>query len=445
MRSSPTTVNLAQGRSAPNRTVAAPPAAVATSSTAPPKTKGGKVQAKQANFKNCSDGQKADLDEALTKAAQIAAGAGLALAITPEAKRSVVPRYKTWFGAYTVSRYATVQTHFDKIQDALANQQITFNCDCTDSNLYAYVYPDQPYEIYLCPAFWTALFEGTDSRSGTLVHESSHFYIVASTDDHAYGQSSCKSLANTNPDDATGNADSHEYFAENNPAQEMGIGAALFGLLLVLTLIVGYRLRMRPQPNSKPTHGTGGSFARPPVHSHKGGCRPMDVFFRFLACLALAACLAVPPSTKAEVKLRTTLTAQPSYKVGGPVQPRVQARKPVRRDSLGARLGHAPRGQRGDVFHVSRDGARLYYKGPMVKRSDPGAGDYQRIEPGKSLASEVDLAKVYDLSVPGQYRAEFVGRLHDVARARESVPRKRDEHRPVEVMGNAVTFHMVRP
>ncbi|MEO8196116.1 MAG: M35 family metallo-endopeptidase [Thermoanaerobaculia bacterium] len=28
---------------------------------------------------------------------------------------------------------------------------------------------------------------GTDSKAGTLVHEMSHFNVVASTDDHAYG------------------------------------------------------------------------------------------------------------------------------------------------------------------------------------------------------------------------------------------------------------------
>jgi peptidyl-Lys metalloendopeptidase len=59
---------------------------------------------------------------------------------------------------------------------------------------------------------------GTDSKAGTLVHEMSHFNVVAGTDDHAYGQSAAKSLALSNPDLALNNADSHEYFAENTPA-----------------------------------------------------------------------------------------------------------------------------------------------------------------------------------------------------------------------------------
>ncbi|HEV8631557.1 MAG TPA: M35 family metallo-endopeptidase, partial [Thermoanaerobaculia bacterium] len=49
-------------------------------------------------------------------------------------------------------------------------------------------------------------------------HETSHFTVVAGTDDWAYGQSACKSLALSNPTNAVDNADSHEYFAENTPA-----------------------------------------------------------------------------------------------------------------------------------------------------------------------------------------------------------------------------------
>jgi peptidyl-Lys metalloendopeptidase len=100
----------------------------------------------------------------------------------------------------------------------LNNQNITVNCRCNQS-AYAYVYPTQPYTIYVCKAFWTAPATGTDSKAGTMVHEMSHFDIVANTDDVVYGQAGAKNLANTNPNDAVRNADSHEYFAENTPFQ----------------------------------------------------------------------------------------------------------------------------------------------------------------------------------------------------------------------------------
>jgi peptidyl-Lys metalloendopeptidase len=128
-------------------------------------------------------------------------------------------RYTWWFGAYTSSRYSTVRTHFTNIKSALSSQPYTFDCTCTDSGTYAYVYPTQPYRVYLCGAFWSAPNTGTDSRAGTLVHESSHFNVVAGTDDWAYGQTAAHSLANSNPKHAIDNADSHEYFAENKPAR----------------------------------------------------------------------------------------------------------------------------------------------------------------------------------------------------------------------------------
>lgn len=55
--------------------------------------------------------------------------------------------------------------------------------------------------------------------AGTIVHEHTHFDIYGGTRDHAYGQEPCKALASQDPDTAIANADSHEYFAENNPAQ----------------------------------------------------------------------------------------------------------------------------------------------------------------------------------------------------------------------------------
>ena len=130
------------------------------------------------------------------------------------------PRYTTWFGAYTSQRYSTMQQHFVSIDAAMDQSagQVKINCGCNQS-YYAYVYPTRPYEIFVCRAFWSAPLTGTDSKAGTLVHEMSHFNVTASTDDHVYGQAGAKSLAISDPAAAIDNADSHEYFAENNPHQ----------------------------------------------------------------------------------------------------------------------------------------------------------------------------------------------------------------------------------
>ncbi len=125
-------------------------------------------------------------------------------------------RYKKWFGVYSSTRYATARSHFANIKSALDTKPIVVDCSCKQS-YYAYVYPTQPYKIYVCNAFWSAPMTGTDSKGGTMVHELSHFNVVAATDDHAYGQSAAASLAISNPTRALDNADSHEYFAENTP------------------------------------------------------------------------------------------------------------------------------------------------------------------------------------------------------------------------------------
>ncbi|GAB3359950.1 M35 family metalloendopeptidase [Lysobacter tyrosinilyticus] len=133
---------------------------------------------------------------------------------------TVGARYTTWFGAYTSARYSTANQHYVSIDGAMdqSGGQIKINCGCNGTE-YAHVYPNSPYEIFVCRAFWPAPAMGTDSKAGTLIHEMSHFTVVAGTDDWVYGQAGAKNLANTNPTNALDNADNHEYFAENNPFQ----------------------------------------------------------------------------------------------------------------------------------------------------------------------------------------------------------------------------------
>jgi peptidyl-Lys metalloendopeptidase len=165
------------------------------------------------SYVSCSSTRQSTLVTATSNAEAISLKARNYLSSVPTALRSTDPAYKTWFGTYTSSRYSTVQNHFNAIYSAFNTKRATYFCDCTDS-AYAYVYSNRPYEIHLCNAFWNAPALGTDSKAGTLVHEMSHFSVVAGTRDYAYGQTACKNLAISNPTRATNNADNHEYFAE---------------------------------------------------------------------------------------------------------------------------------------------------------------------------------------------------------------------------------------
>ena len=119
-----------------------------------------------------------------------------------------------WFGTYNSSRYTTTKNHYTAINGAFVNQSVTYDCSCK-KQYYAYVYPTKPYKIYLCKVFWQAPATGRDSKMGTLIHEMSHFNVVAATDDYVYGATGAHNLALTDPAKAIDNADNHEYFAED--------------------------------------------------------------------------------------------------------------------------------------------------------------------------------------------------------------------------------------
>lgn len=162
-------------------------------------------------FTKCTASQQGTVSQALSAGSAMAANGDAYMA------GSVGARYKQWFGVTDAARVATVKAHFVALKDAFATKPVQVDCGCKKP-YYAYVYPTQPYVIYVCKAFWTAPMTGTDSKGGTLVHEMSHFNVVAGTDDWVYGQSGAASLALTDPAKAINNADSHEYFAENTPA-----------------------------------------------------------------------------------------------------------------------------------------------------------------------------------------------------------------------------------
>ncbi|OON60992.1 peptidase M35 [Massilia sp. KIM] len=164
------------------------------------------------SFARCTTSQQSTIVQAMQ--------AGLNMASDSDAymsKPSLGARYTKWFGAADSGRAAKVKANFAAIKDAFANKPVTVDCGCKKT-YYAYVYPTQPYTIYVCKAFWSAPLTGTDSKGGTLLHEMSHFNVVAGTDDYAYGQSAAANLAITDPAKAVDNADSHEYFGENTPA-----------------------------------------------------------------------------------------------------------------------------------------------------------------------------------------------------------------------------------
>ncbi len=166
------------------------------------------------DFVSCNGSQENDLYDALDGGEYLAAKAFNYLYSVPVNKRKSNAAYKTWFGRYVASRYSRVMQVYANVYTVFSDRTVTFHCDCDEEDTWAYVYPDEPFNIHLCPLFWESPTIGIDSQAGVLIHETSHFDIVGRTDDYTYGQSSCKRLASRDPGRAVFNADNFEFFAE---------------------------------------------------------------------------------------------------------------------------------------------------------------------------------------------------------------------------------------
>ncbi|KAF9015908.1 zincin [Hymenopellis radicata] len=118
----------------------------------------------------------------------------------------------TWYGTFASSRYSGTVASFKTLVSEPASWW--YDCTCTDSDTYAYVYPSSYGEVYLCGYYWNAPATGSGSRADTIIHEGTHFRKFLGTDDYAYGESACKSLASSSPAKAYLNADNHAFFSD---------------------------------------------------------------------------------------------------------------------------------------------------------------------------------------------------------------------------------------
>ncbi|MGZ9809963.1 M35 family metallo-endopeptidase [Pseudoroseicyclus sp. H15] len=175
-----------------------------------------------ATFERCAKTEIAVAEEAF-------AGAG-AIVLAAAASVRDSDQFTRWFGYYSVSRGETVRRNLKAINRALISDNMVGICpslgeDGCLRDTYANVFPDEPYVINLCPAFFDQpnmtdhrpgdpeLDNGT--REGTIIHEMSHFRVVADTEDLCYSRIHCSGMARRDPAGAIRNADSYQYFAED--------------------------------------------------------------------------------------------------------------------------------------------------------------------------------------------------------------------------------------
>ncbi|WP_373352739.1 M35 family metallo-endopeptidase [Pseudoroseicyclus sp. CXY001] len=180
------------------------------------------LTARAATFERCEKPEILIAEEAF-------AGAG-AIVLVAAAQVGDTEAYNRWFGTFSRDRAEAVRTNLKAVNTALLSDEMVAVCpnlgeDGCLRDTYANVYPDQPYVINLCPNFFAQpnmtdhrpgapeLENGT--REGTIIHEMSHFHVVADTDDLCYSRSECARMARRDALGAIRNADSYQYFAED--------------------------------------------------------------------------------------------------------------------------------------------------------------------------------------------------------------------------------------
>jgi hypothetical protein len=125
------------------------------------------------------------------------------------------PHVRRWFGdAPRKTIRITLELTAARLDDLAG---VTIRCNdppACPGGRFAYA-NERALVLGVCPPFFRARMEGTDSRWGILIHEASH--LAANTRDHAYRPTGALALAKENAARAAENADNYEYFVETLP------------------------------------------------------------------------------------------------------------------------------------------------------------------------------------------------------------------------------------
>ncbi|HEY0556159.1 MAG TPA: hypothetical protein VGG20_18040 [Thermoanaerobaculia bacterium] len=159
-----------------------------------------------------------------------------------------------------------------------------------------------------------------------------------------------------------------------------------------------------------------------------------------LALLSIGCWMKPHPAADAKHPLECRMEAMRPQIAGGPTGIRFQLinRMP---EALWLLRWNTPfEGWRGTILTVIFQGKELPYRGPMVKRGDPIAGDYMRLRTSESQIIGMDLSQAYDMSQPGLYTVKVTGGVHDVIQDGIQPPRPRDRFQPVGLVCNELTL-----
>lgn len=134
-----------------------------------------------------------------------------------------------WLGFNEIN---DIKDFFWRMKLVITERNIDFSCNCNQNiyaaSLVAMNKNNHTHMISLCKKFWKAPLDGMDSKSGTIIHELSHFYDILGTHDPMINQQECLMEAKTKLGQhlVLENANSYEYLAEDISVHH-NIGALL--------------------------------------------------------------------------------------------------------------------------------------------------------------------------------------------------------------------------
>lgn len=123
-------------------------------------------------------------------------------------------------------------------------------------------------------------------------------------------------------------------------------------------------------------------------------------------CLVLAAMSVDAVSGESGV-LATLSSPKTVFAVGEPVTLRVSLRNAGTIPMAVLKWQTPFFGIDGSLFEIRREGAAVAYLGRSVKRPPPVPADYLTLVPAERIEGAVDLAALYDLTVPGAYTVTY--------------------------------------
>jgi len=160
-----------------------------------------------------------------------------------------------------------------------------------------------------------------------------------------------------------------------------------------------------------------------------------------LLCLAIGLAMLTPAVAKEPpVRIKCELQIQKSLRQAQPAE-LVFTLTNAGADMIQVLNWQTPfEGIRAPMFTVTRDGAEIEYRGPMLKRGAPRKEDYLVLKAGERRQAKVNLADAWDVAAPGRYTVKYSAHLFDVVAGPASTPRSLDEFKELTPSCKSVTF-----